>query len=76
MTPILRFQRLMILIEALRAEPPKSPAALAKQLDVSVRSVYRYLEELRASGFVVDQDEHGRYRLVGSDPLTGLRRRW
>lgn len=76
MTPVLRFQRLISLVDALRADPPKSPAALAKHLDVSVRSVYRYLEELRASGFQVDQDEHGRYRLIGSDPLTGLRRKW
>lgn len=70
-----RIRRIILLVDALRTEPPKTITALAKHIGVSQRSVYRYLALLKELGFMVEPDEHGRPVLIGEDPFKGLKRR-
>ncbi len=69
MLPHLRITRVLQLVDLLRTRPPKPVRTLAAALDISVRTVYRYLDTLREAGFRIEQDEHGRFSL---SPTNGL----
>ncbi|MCB9245345.1 MAG: HTH domain-containing protein [Flavobacteriales bacterium] len=56
-----RIYRVFQLINFLKASPPKSCRNLAGMLEISERSVYRYLDLLSEIGFPVIKDENGRY---------------
>lgn len=60
--------RVFKLINALRAEPPKSPQALSQLLEISERSVYRYMGLIGELGFKIQKDE-GKFRI---DKVQGI----
>jgi len=49
---------------------PATPVEMADHLGCSKSYVYDIAEALRQKGFTVDQDESGRYRIVGGDEDT------
>lgn len=55
--------RLFQLIHLLLKRQPLSAQALADELSVSIRSIYRYLNDLSATGVPVYHDEEHGYRL-------------
>jgi len=52
--------RVLKMIDSLK-DSPKSIDYLMKSMDVSIRTVHRYLNLLEAAGFIVDKDFHNRY---------------
>ena len=56
-----RIYRVFQLINFLRSKPSKSPKALAGLLDISERSVYRYIDLINQLGFEVKKTEVGRF---------------
>lgn len=60
-----RSDRLLRLLQAMRATPPPITAArLARETGVSLRSLYRDIESLRAAGARIDGERGYGYRLV------------
>jgi len=60
-----RSDRLFRLLQALRTLPsPVTAARLAEETDVSLRSLYRDIESLRAAGAVIDGERGFGYRLT------------
>ena len=58
-----RIYRVFRLINLLKSSPSKSIKRLADSMEVSERSLYRYLELLVEVGFVVEKDSSNRYYL-------------
>jgi predicted DNA-binding transcriptional regulator YafY len=58
--------RVLQLIAILQESPAKSIQHLAKLIETTDRSVYRYLDLIRACGFDVQRDAYNRYFIVGS----------
>lgn len=58
-----RISRVLRLLHTLRSGPPKSILTLCRQLHVSERSVYRYVNTLKELGYPVESDQHGRFYL-------------
>ncbi|MEY4693180.1 MAG: hypothetical protein RL437_460 [Actinomycetota bacterium] len=56
-----RIYRVFQLINFLRSKPSKSPKALAGLLDISERSVYRYIDLINQLGIEVKKTEVGRF---------------
>jgi proteasome accessory factor C len=53
--------RVLQLIVALQANPPKSKEQLCVIIDSGVRTLYRYFELLQEIGFKIEKDENKRY---------------
>ena len=51
-----RLLKVLKLISSLKATPPKSVKLLAKQFDISERTLYRYIDLLKESGFEIHKD--------------------
>jgi len=58
-----RIYRVFRLINLLKSTPPKSIKRLAESMDVSERSLYRYIDLLVEVGFDVQKDSFNRYYL-------------
>ena len=58
-----RIYRVFRLINLLKSTPAKSIKRLSESMEVSERSLYRYLELLVEVGFVVEKDSSNRYYL-------------
>jgi proteasome accessory factor C len=58
-----RIYRVFQLIHFLKSKPPKPIRSIAKRLDASERTVYRYLDMLKDLGFDVVRDDNNRYAL-------------
>ena len=56
--------RIFRLIRLLNTRPYKTVPQLAKILDTTKRSVYRYLDFLAEVGYLVDKDEQNRYFII------------
>lgn len=54
-----RIYRVFQLLNYLKARPPKTHASLARLLEVSERSIYRYLDLLSELGFHIEKTNHG-----------------
>jgi predicted DNA-binding transcriptional regulator YafY len=67
-----RIFRVFELINFLKAKPSKSMKTLVSLLDISERSVYRYLDLLAELGVSVIKDEEGRYYLPAHVDLLAL----
>lgn len=61
MTKLKKFMRLLQLINQLYKSPPKNIEQIGNLLEVSSRSVYRYLELLEISGFHVKKNDKNKY---------------
>lgn len=61
MTKLKKFMRLLQLINQLYKSPPKNIEQIGNLLEVSSRSVYRYLELLEISGFHVKKNDKNQY---------------
>lgn len=59
-----RIMRVFQLINMLKSGSPKSVNHLAKMLETTDRSVYRYLDLLRELGFDIQRDRQGRYLMM------------
>lgn len=59
-----RIARVLQIITLLRVRPAKSIRHLAKAINSSERTVYRYLDTLRTLGFDILQDEYMRYLIA------------
>lgn len=70
-----KLKRVLQLIQLLKSEPPKNIRYLSEVLQSTDRTVYRYLDLLKAVGFIVDRDEHKRVYInhheVGMPAFTG-----
>jgi predicted DNA-binding transcriptional regulator YafY len=53
--------RVFQLINLLKSKPAKSIRQIAKTLEVDTRTVYRYLDLIKAIGFYVEKDDFNRY---------------
>ncbi len=62
-----RIYRVFQLINYLKARPPKSYRSLANLLDITERSVYRYLNLLKELGFEITKDSYGKFLIEGED---------
>lgn len=62
-----RIYRIFQLINTLKKLPAKSTRTLASLIDVSERSVYRYLDLLETLGFNLLRDESGRFYLEAKE---------
>jgi predicted DNA-binding transcriptional regulator YafY len=65
--------RVLQLINQLKARPAKSLRHLAKTLDSTERTVYRYLDLLEAVGFQIEKDTYRRYSIpddTQQQPMT------
>jgi proteasome accessory factor C len=58
-----RIYRVFRLINLLKSSPSKSIKRLSESMEVSERSLYRYIELLAEVGFVVEKDNMNRYYL-------------
>jgi len=56
-----RIARVLQLITLLRARPAKAIRHLAKAINTSDRTIYRYLDTLRSLGFDIVQDDYMRF---------------
>jgi len=65
-----KLYRLLKLIALLKQEPSKSAAYIAKYLDSSHRTVYRYIELLQSVGFNVEVDKFKKYSIQNNQLLT------
>jgi predicted DNA-binding transcriptional regulator YafY len=63
--------RVLKLLVLLKAKPPKSLRHLAQMLETTTRTVYRYIDLLNDSGFVVEKDIFGKYSLQ-SEPAMEI----
>lgn len=63
--------RVLQLIAFLEVQPPKSIQQLAKMLETTDRTVYRYLDLLRACGFDLNRDAFNRFH-IQSPKETGV----
>jgi predicted DNA-binding transcriptional regulator YafY len=61
--------RVLQLIVALQAEPPKSKEHLSLVIDSGVRTLYRYFELLHELGFKIQKDETKRYYINTNELL-------
>jgi len=61
MTKLMKFLRLLQLINLLYKAPAKNVDQIGRILDVSSRSVYRYLDLLELSGFHIKKNEKNQY---------------
>ena len=61
MTKLKKLMRLLQLINQLYKAPPKSVDQMGRILEVSDRSVYRYLELLELSGFHILKNDRNQY---------------
>ena len=59
-----RISRVLHLITLLRARPSKAIRHLAKALNTSERTIYRYLDTLRSLGFDIIQDDFMRFSIA------------
>jgi len=55
-----RFLRLLKLIEMMKTKP-RPIYAMSKYLNISERSVYRYIDCFKESGLQVYKDKHNKY---------------
>ncbi len=62
-----RIYRVFQLINYLRSNPSKSPKTLSEILEISERSVYRYIDLINQLGFEVKKSELGRYYIQADD---------
>ena len=67
-----RIFRVFELINFLKAKPSKSMKTLVSLLDISERSVYRYLDLLAELGITVIKDDEGRLFLPANVDLLSL----
>lgn len=67
-----RIFRVFELINFLKARPSKTMKTLVGLLDISERSVYRYLDLLAELGIIVLKDDEGRYFLPANVDLLSL----
>ncbi len=58
-----RIYRVFRLINLLKSSPSKSIKRLSESMEVSERSLYRYIELLAEVGFIVEKDSSNRYYL-------------
>ena len=58
-----RIYRVFRLINLLKSSPSKSIKRLSESMEVSERSLYRYIELLAEVGFIVEKDSLNRYYL-------------
>ena len=65
-----RLLRVLKMIDSLK-DSPKSIDYLMKSMDVSIRTVHRYLNLLEAVGYIVDKDFHNRYFIHTTDKRNG-----
>lgn len=61
MTKLKKLMRLLQLINQLYKSPPKNVDQIGNLLEVSTRSVYRYLDLLELSGFHVKKNDRNQY---------------
>ncbi|GGO01691.1 helix-turn-helix transcriptional regulator [Saccharibacillus kuerlensis] len=61
-----KHENMLAILWALSSETPITAKMLAERLEVNIRSVYRYIDALCASGvpIVADSGHHGGYRLL------------
>jgi predicted DNA-binding transcriptional regulator YafY len=62
--------RVLQLINQLKAKPAKSLRQLAKTLDSTERTVYRYIDLLEAVGFNLHKDTYRRYSIPDEESAT------
>jgi proteasome accessory factor C len=62
--------RVLQLISLLQQEPTKSIHHLAKIIDTTHRTAYRYLDLIRDLGFNLQRDSNKRYFIENPEPLT------
>jgi proteasome accessory factor C len=62
-----RIYRVFQLINFLRTRPSKSPRSLAGLLEISERSVYRYIDLIGQLGFEVKRSEAGRFYIESNE---------
>lgn len=64
--------RVLQLIATLEVQPSKSIQHLAKLLETTDRTVYRYLDLIRACGFDLQRDQYNRF-FITTDTNNGIR---
>lgn len=62
-----KLKRVLQLIQLLKSKPPKNIRYLSEVLNSTDRTVYRYLDMLKAVGFKVTRDDRKRVHISGSD---------
>jgi predicted DNA-binding transcriptional regulator YafY len=62
-----RIYRVFQLLNILRKKPAKTPRMLSGLLDISERSVYRYIDLITQLGFEVKKEEAGRFYIENND---------
>jgi proteasome accessory factor C len=62
-----KFYRVFRLISLLSSPPAKSINSLASSIDVTERSLYRYIELLEALGFEIEKDASKHYFITSSE---------
>jgi proteasome accessory factor C len=67
-----RIYRVFQLIHFLGARPSKPIHSIARRLDTSERTVYRYLDLLKDLGFDVVRDDNNRYAIPSNIPFQSL----
>jgi predicted DNA-binding transcriptional regulator YafY len=58
-----KLARVLKLMVLLKTTPPKSIRNLARMLDTTSRTIYRYMDLLQDVGFLVSKDDYGKYQL-------------
>jgi proteasome accessory factor C len=66
----LKLLRVLRLIALLKGTPRKAVQQLAQALEITNRSVYRYLNLLEEVGFLIDKDFAGRYFIFAEEAET------
>ncbi|MCC6701921.1 MAG: WYL domain-containing protein [Fluviicola sp.] len=59
--------RVLQLISLLQQNPPKSIHHLAKVLDTTIRTAYRYVDLIRSLGFDLQKDTYNRYFITNTE---------
>ena len=62
--------RLLKLIALLKQEPPKSVHYIARFLETSTRTAYRYIELLKEVGFNIEEDHFNKYSIQDHELLS------